>query len=805
MGKSMFKIIVSVLVLLLGTQFVIAGEWVEYDLNSNNWNRFGIGNEGVGIAEATSNSLVFFNARTGVWLEHELATPMSVVTILADGFLVLVVGENRAFAFNTINSSVHELIYVGSLLSTGSSESQSYDCGPELALVVTDQEFCVFDAELNQWQRHAYCLTESPNYMQRHDCHDFYAVSYLPLYNGDKVNVVYSLLQHEFNETAKGMHTNSIPADYGFAGISNNSTASYFIGYSAVTNTFSRIDVPLGATTGGSYPNSFADSIGLKTAYVCYHYEYSAGESQNFHNYGYDTRHGVWQYHLVTVPSSIHFGDWKAGGTFSSNWIHHIDDDSEDLLVFDGTSNSFFLQEQAFNPISSLLGGNVMMRADPENVLAMAMESQDESFNNSPYSGNFLPGMNNLSYLSDGPGQDMKTLNCYNGNNNTWHSHTTGDITSAGRSSQQVQLHISTEPQPEAIFYSAYRDEIYATDLDGWPTTTPMITDHYAGVYQSSYGIAKIFDAHRGALYSLNGFTSITGGQRYFMTLDNSTHEAKAYSLATGIWSYQTLESDGVIQWGPDLIGIAKSSNGYVYDVYYAYDASDDNWSVLHPDGAYVALTVSERTALYLTNHFAYALGMGDVTAVPTNTLTLQGGQGTVEIIWEGGLNLDSNEVRLTVKGPEITSRKSWEIPVLREGLCHFRAIDNNPHLGLGGLFTYTLEVSAGRNEWLTISTEKIILQPVQVASIRQIYPNPFNPCTTIDFNLTRSQNVTLCIYNIAGQKVRALVSELLEAGTHYVQWKGCDDEGRFMASGLYYVSLETDAAIHRKKVMLLR
>jgi hypothetical protein len=93
------------------------------------------------------------------------------------------------------------------------------------------------------------------------------------------------------------------------------------------------------------------------------------------------------------------------------------------------------------------------------------------------------------------------------------------------------------------------------------------------------------------------------------------------------------------------------------------------------------------------------------------------------------------------------------------------------------------------------------------IKSIHSIknYPNPFNPSTTISFVLTDAQKVQLSIYNIKGQKIKTLIDEYYQSGTHSVLWDGNDDDGNFLASGLYVYCLKTDNEVNSGKFMLLK
>ena len=84
-------------------------------------------------------------------------------------------------------------------------------------------------------------------------------------------------------------------------------------------------------------------------------------------------------------------------------------------------------------------------------------------------------------------------------------------------------------------------------------------------------------------------------------------------------------------------------------------------------------------------------------------------------------------------------------------------------------------------------------------------YPNPFNPTTTIPYQLSRPTQVKIMIFNSFGQRVSTLVNKKQPAGYYSVKWRGKNDNGRQVASGLYIYRLETNNSVQMKKFMLLR
>ncbi len=83
-------------------------------------------------------------------------------------------------------------------------------------------------------------------------------------------------------------------------------------------------------------------------------------------------------------------------------------------------------------------------------------------------------------------------------------------------------------------------------------------------------------------------------------------------------------------------------------------------------------------------------------------------------------------------------------------------------------------------------------------------YPNPFNPSTTIKFTLHTPSHTDLKIYNIKGQLVKNLFKGRLNPGNHQIAWKGEDDKGNILSSGVYLYKLTTNSGLSQTKRMVL-
>jgi hypothetical protein len=88
---------------------------------------------------------------------------------------------------------------------------------------------------------------------------------------------------------------------------------------------------------------------------------------------------------------------------------------------------------------------------------------------------------------------------------------------------------------------------------------------------------------------------------------------------------------------------------------------------------------------------------------------------------------------------------------------------------------------------------------------LSQNFPNPFNPTTTIKFDMKEKGPVTLKVYNVAGQLVRTLVDDVRDAAAYSIAWDGRNNIGSDVASGIYFYKMETNGFSETRKMVLLR
>jgi len=88
---------------------------------------------------------------------------------------------------------------------------------------------------------------------------------------------------------------------------------------------------------------------------------------------------------------------------------------------------------------------------------------------------------------------------------------------------------------------------------------------------------------------------------------------------------------------------------------------------------------------------------------------------------------------------------------------------------------------------------------------LAQNLPNPFNPSTTIRFDLPADGPAELTIFDIGGRRVRTLVADNLPAGSHARRWDGRDERGAELPSGIYLYRLRSGGIEALRRMVLLR
>jgi hypothetical protein len=108
---------------------------------------------------------------------------------------------------------------------------------------------------------------------------------------------------------------------------------------------------------------------------------------------------------------------------------------------------------------------------------------------------------------------------------------------------------------------------------------------------------------------------------------------------------------------------------------------------------------------------------------------------------------------------------------------------------------------SSGKN---SEKDEQTIQNPTSNLSLDN-FPNPFNPHTTIRYELKSAAQVTLRIYDLQGQLIRSLVNDYQAAGSHNIHWDGLNENGIAVPSGVYFIRMSADKENISRRIILTK
>ena len=162
------------------------------------------------------------------------------------------------------------------------------------------------------------------------------------------------------------------------------------------------------------------------------------------------------------------------------------------------------------------------------------------------------------------------------------------------------------------------------------------------------------------------------------------------------------------------------------------------------------------------------------------NTLNLEGPIGGIQFTGNMISNLDGNDIIASNHGKSIIYNLNGS---LQTKVFTFEIAPND------------LIVSSSSAERVNVDA----ISPVAFM-LNSVYPNPFNPSTTVSYSIEKNINVNISIYNMSGQKVSELVNANQAKGDYSITW-----DANNQPSGLYFVRLSAGNQISSQKIMLVK
>lgn len=249
-----------------------------------------------------------------------------------------------------------------------------------------------------------------------------------------------------------------------------------------------------------------------------------------------------------------------------------------------------------------------------------------------------------------------------------------------------------------------------------------------------------------------------------------------------------------IVKWFPDYVVYKITTSGSLVSF---FTAPSNNPRGIAWDGEYLWIGDAQSRVLYQVD----TLGTTIRTVSMSGVINWSMGMVWVPEHTDGHLwvnDHDNDDInQLDVSGINAILVQDFPHPATYpEGICH-----DGEHLWVADyseprLWQIDDGIAEGVEEAVSISPRR--------SPLLQSYPNPFDLLTSIRYTLLHDAYVELTIYNIQGQLVRTLVKGIEQAGDHIVKWRGIDDAGKSVASGVYVCQLRMSSRVQETKKLIL-
>jgi hypothetical protein len=217
---------------------------------------------------------------------------------------------------------------------------------------------------------------------------------------------------------------------------------------------------------------------------------------------------------------------------------------------------------------------------------------------------------------------------------------------------------------------------------------------------------------------------------------------------------------------------------------------------------SHIPLVVSSGSfSLPVARIHTYGSPLGVAAQAPAVARTASG----IALTWSAGESgADAAHVYRRVGSDPAARLSALPLPV-NQGRVDY--LDAAGDVARGSVLRYSLGLVRDDQEFGRTPETAITLTAIVPATtaLHPAYPNPFNPETTIAFDLARAGQTRLEVFDASGRRIRTLADENLAAGSYTRAWDGRDATGRPVPSGVYYCRLSTDGVTSLRKLMLLR
>jgi hypothetical protein len=137
----------------------------------------------------------------------------------------------------------------------------------------------------------------------------------------------------------------------------------------------------------------------------------------------------------------------------------------------------------------------------------------------------------------------------------------------------------------------------------------------------------------------------------------------------------------------------------------------------------------------------------------------------------------------------------------------HVTIVDRLEGITIGESYSYRLSISEDGTNWMMVASETLTYGgalPLKT-HITSVSPNPFNPSTLIEFDVSKSSHISLCVYDLEGKVVKTVCDNFMSADHYQFTWNGKCESGSIVSAGIYLLVLESNTTTDFKKITLLK
>ena len=429
--------------------------------------------------------------------------------------------------------------------------------------------------------------------------------------------------------------------------------------------------------------------------------------------------------------------------------------------------------------------------------------------------------LNNLSNNSDGnTGVSASTTNTWNSPTLIFYNYTGGSY-HKNYLGNYYSDYAGTDGDGNGIGNSAYTE---GGTTDNYPLMAT--SDHYSLQAWWLSGDSKMY---RADMTKSPGVVAITGGSSQIWSAEEATLANISFSGTDG-WTGQVIFTSPIANNDSFKIEIGYSSNGSDFntggpnatiirdgsDSVFTYQTNASAFTV--PEGNYLALKITNNSS---TNYAVQTGGASSYCSAPNESqdyslpvelasFNATAGNGNITLKWitESEIeNLGFNIYRSTSRDGEFVMLNAKLIAGAGSSSesHEYSYIDRDVKSGL--TYWYKLEDVDynGKTEFHgPISAVLANTTPTEFG-LHKNYPNPFNPVTTISYDLAKDVYVELAVYNILGGKVITLVNGNQPAGSYQLEWDGRDSRGLIVSSGMYLLRINAGNYCKTNKMVFVR